>query len=305
MRAEQPSATAKRIARSLATLAAEPLVGQLVPASAAELSRRLAPRSLFGGALFGARLRRPLRQVLERLTIPGINLHYALRKRYLEETARAALHQGFRQVVICGAGFDTLALRLHPSFPTVQFIEIDHPATQRHKLARLAVNSSTPLQRESNLHFLPLDLTTRDFASQLAGAAGYRAGLRTLFIAEGLLMYLAPGEVDALFQFVRGPAIAAGAGSRFAFTFMEPRAGDRRLAFRGSTRAVDWWLRLRGEPFKWGIGREQLPDYLAARSFFVRELATSTTLRQRYLREPHLSRLSLAEGEHICVADHV
>ena len=33
---------------------------------------------------------------------------------------------GAKQVVILGAGFDTLALRLSEQFPSVKFIEVDH-----------------------------------------------------------------------------------------------------------------------------------------------------------------------------------
>ena len=241
---------------------------------------------------------RLLISAVERLTIPGINLHYALRKRYLEETARAALRQGFRQVVVFGAGFDTLALRLHESHPASQFIEIDHPATQRSKEREIVRRNL----RKENLHFIALDLTRQNLEEQLRGADFYRAGERTLFIAEGLLMYLAPGEVDELFGLVR--RLGGAARSRLAFTFMEPRA-DGRIAFHRSTRAVDLWLRWRGEPFKWGISRKHLDSYLAARGFRLREIATAGTFRRRYLAEPRFSQLTLADGEYICIADSV
>ncbi|MDQ3755833.1 MAG: SAM-dependent methyltransferase [Acidobacteriota bacterium] len=303
MRDEQPSATARLIARRLVTLAADPLAGQLVPLRAAQLSEWLAPsNSLFDwlcDTAANSRLSRLLISAVERLTIPGINLHYALRKRYLEETARAALDQGFRQVVVFGAGFDTLALRLHESHPAAQFIEIDHPATQHSKAREIARRNL----RKENLHFIALDLAGQNLEEQLRRANYYRAGERTLFIAEGLLMYLAPGEVDEWFGLVR--RLGSGAArNRLAFTFMEPRA-DGRIAFHRSTRAVDLWLRWRGEPFKWGISRERLDSYLATRGFHLREIATAETLRQRYLTEPRFSQLTLADGEYICIADSV
>ncbi|MGH9941917.1 MAG: class I SAM-dependent methyltransferase [Pyrinomonadaceae bacterium] len=308
MRAHQPSATARLIARSTAALAADPLVGHLVPPRAAELCAQfvapsrswLARLSRADAAAPVRLLRRTLRAAAERLTIPGISLHYALRKRFLEETARTALEkEGFRQVVVLGAGLDTLALRLHETFPAVRFVEIDHPATQQFKTQAFARRG---LRVGSNLRFLPLDLG-RQSLDQLARPNDFDADdRRTLFIAEGLLMYLTPGEVDALFEFVgrRG-----GAGSRFAFTYMESDAGGR-AAFRNSTRAVKWWLRWRGEPFKWSLRPAQLPPFLAAHALSPRgELVTADTLRRRYLDDPQLSRLPLAVGEHLCVADSV
>jgi len=156
--------------------------------------------------------------------------------------------------------------------------------------------------RKENLRFVALDLAGQYIEEQLIVAAGYRTGEGTLFIAEGLLMYLAPGEVDELFRLAR--QLGSAAGSRFAFTFMEPRA-DGQVAFRRSTRAVDLWLRWRGEPFKWGISRERIGSYLVPRGFRLREFATAETFRRRYLTEPRLSQLTLADGECVCVADSV
>lgn len=310
MKADAPSATAYLIATSTLFVAADPQAGHLIPARAVELSAafvaarsRIARRAL---RELRHRRARPFVSALERLTIPGIQLHYALRKLYLEETLRAALSEGIRQVVIFGAGYDTLALRLHETFPDTQFIETDHPATQRRKTHALAaaracgeLDSRAPRQPTPNLHFLPLDLTRQQLAATLSTFDAYRASARTLFIAEGLLMYLSPTEVSNLFQTIRE---CGGVGSRIAFTFMEPQA-DGRVNFRTRSRVVDAWLSRRGELFKWGIERAALPCYLSARGFRLREIATDETFRRRYLEPRALANLPLASGEYACVAD--
>lgn len=309
MKAENSSATAYLIATSTLFMSADPLAGRLIPARAVELSAsfvaarshvaRWAQRELRGKRV------RPFVSALERLTIPGIQLHYALRKLYLEETLRAALGDsdsgGIRQVVIFGAGYDTLALRLHETFPATQFIETDHPATQRRKTHALAAHLDARLERPQtpNLHFLPVDLTRQQLAETLFNFAGYRTDARTLFIAEGLLMYLSPMEVDNLFRTIRE---SGGARSRVAFTFMEPQANGH-VNFRTRSRAVDAWLSWRGEVFKWGIERGALPVYLQERGFNVREIATDETFRRRYLEPNALAHLPLAAGEYVCVAD--
>lgn len=300
MRAAAPSATAYLIAASTLYLSADPLAGHLVPARSAELSERLLIGE--GAAPWVLRaLRRGLPRLListfERATIPGIQLHYALRKLYLEGEARAALADGFRQVVVIGAGYDTLALRLCGEFPTVHFIEADHPATQGRKVRALDGGANAPVP--PNLRFLPVDLTRRRLARALLDFEFYRAYARTLFIAEGVLMYLAPGDVSALFENVIQCGAAAG---RFAFTFMEPQP-DGRINFRAPSRAVDAWLRLRREPFRWGIDHRALGPYLSARRLVVREMATEGTLRRLYLEPRGLAHLPLAAGEYICVAE--
>lgn len=309
MKAENPSATAYLIAAGTLFVAADPQAGRLIPARAAELSAsfvgagsrlaRCVPDAL------GRKHLRPFVSAVERLTIPGIQIHYALRKLYLEETLRAALSESepdrFRQVVVFGAGYDTLALRLHETFPGTQFIETDHPATQRRKTHALAAHRNLRLERPPtpNLHFLPLDLTRQQLAATLRNFHAYRNGARTLFIAEGLLMYLSHAEVDNLFQTIRE---CSGAQSRVAFTFMEPQA-DGCVNFRTRSRIVDAWLGWRGELFKWGIERGALSGYLSARGFSLREIATDETFRRRYLEPAALAHLPLAQGEYVCIAD--
>jgi methyltransferase (TIGR00027 family) len=309
MKADHPSATAYLIATSTLFVGANPETQRLIPARAAELSAAfVVARSrvaCWAHSILRRKRVRPFVSALERLTIPGIQLHYALRKLYLEETLRAALGDsdsgGIRQVVIFGAGYDTLALRLHEAFPATQFIETDHPATQRRKTRALAAHQDACLQRplSSNLHFLPVDLTRRQLAATLLNFTAYRAAAPTLFIAEGLLMYLSPVQVAHLFQAIRE---SGGAHSRVAFTFMEPQANGR-INFRTRSRVVDAWLRRRGEVFKWGIERGELPAYLSVRGFTLREIATPETFRQRYLAPDGLAHLPLAAGEYICVAD--
>src|SRR5215213_11602896 len=202
MKEDTPSATAFLIARSTLFLSRDPVVGRLVPERSAELCERFVharPRfaRLFDAAM-NSRLLRPLATALERATIPGLKLHYALRKRYLEEIARDALQDGFRQLVVIGAGFDTLALRLHEAFADAKFFEIDHPATQRVKRRVVETHQRT----ESNLQFISLDLAQGSLESGLLPSADYKPDLNTLFVAEGLLMYLVPAEVDMILQFI-------------------------------------------------------------------------------------------------------
>lgn len=299
MKEDKPSATAYLIARSTFFLSRDPTLGQLVPARSAELCERFVhTRSRFArllDAAINSKPLRPLAALLERATVPGIKLHYALRKRCLEEIARDALRDGFRQVVVIGAGFDTLALRLHEAFSETKFFEIDHPATQRVK--KHVVEKHQAPQR--NLQFISLDLAHGNLESSLLSSADYQPEIATLFVAEGLLMYLAPAEIDLILQFIRSHS---GAKSRLVFTFMEMQSGGR-IGFRESSRAVDAWLRLRGESFKWGSRRERIGDYLAARGFAARDIITSETLRTKYLTAEHLRHLSLADGECICVSE--
>jgi methyltransferase (TIGR00027 family) len=291
MRSGQPSATARLIAFGTVLVARDPETRRLVAPEAAAASARFLKALSPGGSrlvpLAGQGWFRSLAFALERRLLPGIFLHYAVRKRLLEETTRAWLQDGGEQVVVLGAGFDTLAIRLHREYPHVGFIEIDHPASQQAKAEVLARDS----RPGGNLRLAPADLGQEKLAEVLARSDLYRRGARTLFIAEGLLMYLAAADADRLF---RAAAAESGPGSGFAFTFME-RDPAGRIAFRGSSALVDCWLRWRGEPFRWGVRREDLPVYLRERGFALRELVTPAIFRKRYLAG--LEGRPLAEGD--------
>ena len=295
---DKVSSTAAVIAASTVFLSREKFAGQLVSRCAAELSElflrhlpqpaRFLLRTLSAGAF------RPLGRLIEHATVPGIQLHYALRKLHLEQAARRFIREGGDQCVVLGGGFDTLAIRLADEYPHVRFVEVDRPATQEIKTAALARSA-----HRGNPLFLPLELPNEGFAQALASCSGRRTAERSLFVAEGLLMYLARTAVESLFGTV---CRLAPPGSLFAFTFMEKDA-DGRVTFREQGKVVDLWLRLRGEQFAWGIARKEIAAFVATFSFRVREVLTSADLRALYL--PDGSHLPVAEGECVCVAERI
>ena len=232
--------------------------------------------------------------MLERVTVPGIQLHYALRKRHIEETARLFLRDGGAQIVVLGGGFDTLATRLAGEHPQVRIVEVDREATQQ--LKTRALRGREPRCAPV---FLPLDLANERFAEAFAAQSRLCTSERALFVAEGLLMYLPRASVEALFAMI---GLLTPPRSVFVFTFME-RDAHGRIAFRNQGKLVQSWLRLRGEQFAWGITREEVADFIAPSGFQLREISTAHDLRARYLpNDPHLP---VAVGECVCVAERV
>jgi methyltransferase (TIGR00027 family) len=299
MKEGKPSQTALLIARTMVFLGLSPETAPLIAPESVEIYRRFL-RTGFPAELRKAEQAaatpwmRRLSFRLERLSIPGIMLHYTVRKLFLEETARRALAEGVSQVVVLGAGLDPLALRLHREHPEVLFVEVDHPATQ--EIKRKALAEGEPAG--PNLKLVELRIGTHGLEETLLGVPGYREDADTLLIAEGLMMYLEPRDVDAVFAFVRDHA---GPGSRVAFTLLE-RLPDGRLDFPEGSPLVRLWLRRIGEPFTWGLHRREVAGFLAERGFELRELADDAVLRERYLAPRGLADRRLAKGELVAVA---
>ncbi len=95
------------------------------------------------------------------------------------------------QIVLLGAGFDTRAARL--AQPKVRFFEVDHPDTQREKLARIA---SLPSYPKDAAQHVQCDFEREDFLDRLS-AEGFDFSLPALFIWEGVTPYLTESAVRA------------------------------------------------------------------------------------------------------------
>lgn len=291
MQHEHASRTALLIAASLVLLHHDPKRSRLVSKTAVDLCAHVLKDHSSQTRLFLKIVQqtwfRPIAKLVERITIPGILLHYALRKKCISGLVRSALADGVAQVVILGAGFDPLSSELQREFPTALFWEIDHPATQRHKVRAC---SEIGIER---VHFVAVDLSADGLDREALIKSGFDAAIRTFWIAEGLLMYFPADVVSSLMKTL---STLSAPGSEFAFTFME-KQGDGQLRFHSQTKLVDSWLRRRGEPFLWGTTRSELAEFV--RRWRVIRFFDHNDLRDI---ESDLSGEIIAKGEVICLA---
>jgi methyltransferase (TIGR00027 family) len=125
------------------------------------------------------------------------------RTRFFDQQVLAAIEAGDPQLVICGAGYDDRALRFRSH--GVRFFELDHPATQADKARRLA-----ELGTSQDVVLAPADFRADDVAAVLA-AAGHDAARPTLFLCEGLLIYLEADVIDRLLAGLRSRAAGGSA----------------------------------------------------------------------------------------------
>jgi methyltransferase (TIGR00027 family) len=293
---DRPSSTALLIAASTVYLKRDPLIAPLIPDSMEAASEAFLAHASPWIAACVRLVSRPgwrwLPRLAQHLAGPGLPLHFIVRKRFIEDNVRAALAAGTTQVVVLGAGFDTLAWRLHAVHPTVSFFEIDHPATQHIKREALA-------RCDANLRFVPADFTRQTLQQVLAQCPGFRRDLPTLFVIEGVLMYLTAVEVDALFA-----ALPHSAHERVIFSVMETMP-DGRSAFHNATFLTDRMLRLWREPFQSSFTRPAIQSFLARHGYALTTLADEAFLRARCLPEPLRHATALARGELVCVADRL
>ena len=121
-----------------------------------------------------------------------------LRTAAIDTALRDAIAAGATQLVILGAGYDGRAWRMR-ELSGVKVFEVDHPATQRHKL-RLVPELPTA---SSNVRFVSIDLE-RESLSDLLDRAGHTRGFPTCWIWEGVVMYLTRDAMRATLADIAG-----------------------------------------------------------------------------------------------------
>lgn len=237
----------------------------------------------------------PRSQFLRRLAIllydrllPGAYLYTIARTKYIDGILRQELEDGTRQIVSLGAGFDSRAYRFHECFPDARFIEVDYPANSSLKERKVsAVLGSLP----DYVTYLPVDLNVESLDSALS-RSGQDPLRRTLFIAEGLTMYLPEGAVDEMLACIarRG---AAGSALVFDYVYRSILEGDNTLYGAGEAIRL---VRRRGEPFLFGIATGEVGRILAGRGFECIEDLPPAELERRYLSGEDGRRLGRAVG---------
>ncbi len=243
------SQTALKVALGLITLSVKDDWAQRLPAGLVELSERLLLAS--GSPGYGPVLMRAskkqwmvrLYEIQDRM-MPGQWEGFGYRKIFMQEHVESAIQAGARQVLVLGAGFDTICLRLAPQHGDVDFFEVDHPTTSAAKANGVAAEG-----QPENMIQIAADLGERVLSKVLSEDGRWDASERSVLVAEGLLQYLTDEEVRGL---LNEAATCTPPGSRFVFTHM--------IAVESKVLSV--MLRMIAEPLRSALRSEDLPEYI-------------------------------------------
>jgi methyltransferase (TIGR00027 family) len=188
------------------------------------------------------------------ISIPDIitkrTRYIAIRTRFIDDLLQSVLAQlQHRQVVILGAGLDTRAYRLtYP--PNTAVYEIDHFDVLRYKATML--HEVSP---QCQHHLIPGDLTdsTSAWVTDLV-KAGYQLRRPTIWILEGVVMYLEPQRVHALLNTLSSLSAIGSVLGMDGVKAGSVQAGQR-AAQRDRGRVIRYWQ------FGHDLPQQLLADY--------------------------------------------
>ncbi|HUW35875.1 MAG TPA: class I SAM-dependent methyltransferase [Rhodocyclaceae bacterium] len=221
--------------------------------------------------LLGAGAAERIRAAAGHYRTPGalaLRAHVVLRSRFAEDRLAAAVGRGVSQYLILGAGFDTFALRQPAWAQSLRIFEIDQPATQAAKRARL---SESGLAMPANAAFADIDFERE---SLRAGLHRQRISsqTKTFFSWLGVTMYLSEAAIDAALQTMA----SFPSGSEVVLTFLQP-SGPAAAASPLADRVAGI-----GEPFVSRFEPDALREKLLAAGFTQVAFLSSEEAGARY-----------------------
>jgi len=221
----------------------------------------------------------PLQRAFTRFLVPkGIYEYTIARTKYIDSVFRDALAERFDQILIFGAGFDTRGLRFQKEAVTTTIFELDVPVTQAAKIRQYEKRG---LSVPKSVVFVPIDFETDSLLPTLE-KAGFRPNMRSLYVLEGILMYLRPQSVHLTLADI---AKSAGAGSEAVFDYVQSSVLRREGLCYGEGEILEAVTKA-GEEWHFGLEKDQVGRFLSEFGLEVGDHKDAPGLERMYFTEP-------------------
>lgn len=188
---------------------------------------------------------------------PGAYEYLLARTAFFDRLFTHSLQSDTTQIVLLGAGYDSRACRFPKVTQANTVFELDVPTTQERKKRCM---KGAGIDVPSNVKLLPINFNTDDIMSVLKDA-GFDPEKKTLFLWEGVTMYLNPEAVAGTLASIHN---TVKAGSLIAFDYIvkipQVDMGD----YYGVSKFMETWEKHRKEePFRFTISGDGMASLLA------------------------------------------
>ena len=223
--------------------------------------------------IIGEEAEKELREGREVTTSNGLRAFIATRSRFTEDCLAEAMARGVGQYVLLGAGLDTFAYRTIRR--GLRVFEVDHPATQGWKRARL---SEVAIAVPDWVTYAPVDFERETIREGLA-RVGFDFSKPAMFAWLGVVPYLTQEAVMGTLSFVASLA----KGSEIVFDYAET-PGKETKEQRAHFQAMAERVAASGEPFRSFFETGALQRDVEKLGFSFVENLNAATLNARYFQ---------------------
>jgi methyltransferase (TIGR00027 family) len=216
------------------------------------------------------------------LKFPGFRGALVARSRFMNECIKDCFPDDFKQLVILGAGYDMSAYCFRDVLVDARIFEVDHPNTQKEKVSTIREQiKSIP----DNVTYVPVNFDT-DYLKDLLLTHGYSPLKKTLFLWEGVTYYLGKESVEKTLNFIVNNSAK---GSKLAFDYFPPEVIDGTSTDRLGKVLLQFVKKL-GEPFKFGVKKDQIENFLKHHGFSTVHQISSIKIRDIYFHGKNKNR---------------
>lgn len=180
-------------------------------------------------------------------TLPQLQRMVSARTADVDRLLTTLIPKGLTQLVLIGAGYDMRPFRLLGGHPQIHTFELDLPHMVVDRATMLSRLRSLPSIRRSQISF---DLRLQTLSDALNTSHGFDPSAVTLFVVEGVSMYL---SADRFYQLIEGVrALLGNRKSTLWLDIVSQEVIERHTGFDSAVALVEAMQRL-GEPFIFGL----------------------------------------------------
>lgn len=223
----------------------------------------------------------------------GLYEYVIARTKYIDSVFQKAISNGFIQILIFGAGFDSRGIRFGRANNNVKIFEMDAPITQNAKIDQF---KKRKIDIQSNIIFFPVDFDNESAENKLM-EYGFKKNKKTLFILEGLLMYLHPESVDNIFELINK---FAGKGSEIVFDYIYSSVIRGENLYYGESGILKK-IKNTNEPWLFGMEKGEIKLFLKKWNLKLVENLNSEDLEKRFFTDERGNTVVKINGTHCIV----
>jgi len=235
------------------------------------------------------KLREKVKAKMNKLT-PGIYEYIIARTLFVDEVFTQALKESIPQIIFLGAGYDSRGIRFNHLNNSTQLIELDMAAIQNRKIKCLKKNK---IKTPEFLTFTSIDFNNQSLESTLS-SAGYQKGKRTLFIWEGVCMYLEAQSVRDTLTFIQQSSTS---DSLLAFDCVVSFSDKDIYKYHGAKEMLHYMKdKYKNEPFTFSMDGKNIADFLGECGHKVVRHLNQDQIETTYLKKTNDSSIGTPNG---------
>jgi methyltransferase (TIGR00027 family) len=235
------------------------------------------------------KFREKVKAKMNKLT-PGIYEYIIARTLFVDEVFTQALKESMPQIVFLGAGYDSRGIRFNHLNNGTRIIELDMAAIQKRKIKCLNKNK---IKIPESLTFTTIDFNNQSLESVLA-SAGYQKGKRTLFIWEGVCMYLEDQSVRDTLTFIQQSSTS---DSLLAFDCVVSFSDKDVYKYHGAKEMLHYMNdKYKNEPFTFSMDGNNVADFLGECGHKIVRHLNQDQIETTYLKKADGSSIGTPNG---------